>query len=103
MTEWETDGQAMCNLTPWLVAPSLACAVLQFQILRVLFVLFPYQVLALGENLAYTLALSVPGITWTAQFIILWWTGTLCDIESTRIYLYKLNIFPDIEKLEEMI
>ena len=100
---WTSDGQTMCNLTPWLLIPYIGTAILQFQILRVSFVLCPYQFLALKDSLAYPLALSVPLIACLGQVVTFWFTGSLCDVQSAGVYLYKIDMILDMSKLQVLI
>ena len=97
---WEIDGQTWCNITPILLIPYLITAIVEFQILRVLFFLFPYDFLALNDALAYPLAVSVPVLTALGQIFTYLYSRTLCDNQLIHIYLFKLN---DVKLMDGII
>ena len=88
----------MCNLTLFLSAPYFLTAVSEFQIVRVWFALYPYQVLA-HDELSRPLAASVPLIAGIEMFVY-WFKGRSCDAQLSKGLLFKLNIDVGLENLD---
>ena len=84
---WDEDSQLMCNLTPLITLPYFATAVCEFHLLRVWFALTPNQVLA-WDSFTYPSVLSIPLVTATVQSCVIWSTGTYCEINITKQYLF---------------
>ena len=95
---WDEDSQLMCSLTPFIALPYFATAVCEFHLLRVWFALTPYQVLA-WDSFTYPSVLSIPLVTATVQSCVIWSTGTYCEINITKQYLFKLNMKLDVSDL----
>ena len=88
---WKDNNDSInCALIPsFSLTPTLGIAMLELQVFRVLFEIYPYRVLALNvDNLAYPLAASVPLISFILQMIIFVYEGMLCD-KRHLIYLMK--------------
>ena len=96
--KFQTDGQTMCSLTPYVVLPYFSSSVFWFQLLRIWFMVRPYQVLN-NEHLARPFTMFLPLFTMTMQGIIYYLSGTLCELNLTKQFLFKLNIEEDIENL----
>ena len=60
--------------------------------------IYPYQVLN-NEHLATPFTIFLPLFTLTVQVIIYSLSGTYCELNLTKQYLFKLNIEVDIENL----
>ena len=74
-------------------------SVFWFQVLRIWFIIHPYQVLN-NEHLATPFTIFLPLFTLTVQVIIYFLSGgTFCDLNLTKQYLFKLNIEVDIDNL----
>ena len=95
---WDEDSQLMCSLTPFIALPYFATAVCEFHLLRVWFALTPNQVLA-WDSFTYPSVLSIPLVTATVQSCVIWSTGTYCEINITKQYLFKLNMKLDVSDL----
>ena len=87
----------MCNFTLFMSAPFFYTAVFEFQIVRVWFVLNPYQVLT-HDELSWPLAVSVPLFT-DIEIFGVWHTERTCDFQISKGLLYKLNIDIELEYL----
>ncbi len=97
--KFQTDGQTMCSLTPSVVLPYFSSSVFWFQVLRMWFMIRPYQVLN-NEHLAIPFTIFLPLFAITIlQFMVYSLSGTFCEINLTKQFLFKLNIEVDIENL----
>ena len=67
------------NFPSFLAAPTLAFSLSEFQLLRAIFVIYPYQVLTLDyESLSYPIVLSVPILSGIMLLIIYLYKGGIC-------------------------
>ena len=75
------------------VFPAVPIAGMEFQVIRTLFELFPYDILALEpDKFAYPLVASVPIITGILQMIVYLEGGGLCQKLHLSLLARKLNI-----------
>ena len=95
MEKFHTDGQKMCSLTPFLVLPYFSFSVLWFQALRMWFMISPYTFLNHG-HLTWPYLLFVPLFTITGQGMSYSLSGTYCELNLSKQYLFKLNMEVDI-------
>ncbi len=96
--KFQTNGQTMCYLTPFVVLPYFSFSVCWFEVLRMWFMIRPFQVLD-NEYLARPFTIFVPVFTMIMQIIIYPLSGTFCELNITKQFLFRLNIEVDIENL----
>ena len=91
-----------CVLIPSIsVNPILSTAILEFQVLRALFELYPYRVLGLDlDKVAYPLAVSVPLFAFMAEMFTFVYFGTLCERLHLDVLIKKLSWKISIVNLE---
>ena len=92
---WEENGNITCYQNPAGLKLNLypVTAILEVQLLRVAFEMFPYRFLALShDELAYPLAWSVPLFAICLKIFTLEKKGTLCSLGPVMILCYKLHL-----------
>ncbi len=92
---WEENGNITCYQNPAGLKLNLypVTAILEVQLLRVAFEMFPYRFLALShDKLAYPMAWSVPLFAICLKIFTFKKKGTLCSLGPVMILCYKLNL-----------
>ena len=97
---WKENNYCInCEFIPsFSIVPTLGTAMLEFQVLRLLFEMYPYRVLAWNvDNYAYPLAASVPLISFISQLIIFVYEGMLMkklswEMNNENLKVLKLNL-----------
>ena len=105
---WNNNDNHTCGtfIHISVIGPNLLVSITEFQVIRALFVFFPYQVLDLNHDfLAYPLVVSVPLVAGILQMITYIYSGTVCNqviLEELASKLdIKLNfenfVFPEVD------
>lgn len=91
---WNTNSNNTClSILSLSVGPTFLLSILEFQILRALFVFYPYEVLALDDDsLAYPLIASVPLVSVVLLLITFYNSGGLCNINFLEQLTLKLGM-----------
>ncbi len=94
-TRWERNGNLTCYQNPAGLKLNLypVFAILEVQLLRAAYELFPYRFLALShDKLAYPMAFSVPLFAISYTTFIFMKKETLCSLGPEMLLLFKLNL-----------
>ena len=96
---WNNHGNQTCvTITALSVGPTFMISLIEFQVLRVIFVFYPYDVLNLNhESLAFPLVASVPMISGTILMIIYFIKGGICNEYILKNIIEELDIAINIE------
>ena len=90
----QEKSNLVCDWNTLWMGRTLAIAIIEFQILRLIFELYPYEFLSLDcDIIAYALAASVPLISTAASLGYYLQSGNLFFKHSSKNLLYKLNIY----------
>ena len=91
---WNNNSNHTCvSILPLSIGPTFLLSILEFQILRALFVFYPYEVLAFNhDRLAYPLVASVPTISVVLLLIIFLNNGGLCNVNFLEQLTLKLGM-----------
>ena len=105
---WNSNDNLTCGtfLAASIIGPNLLVSLTEFQVIRALFMFYPYQVLDLNHDfLAYPIVVSVPIVAGILQMITYHYSGTLCNVVLVEEFASKLGIkinvenflFPEVE------
>ena len=91
---WNNNGYQTCvEMLPVIVAPSFVFSLLEFQVLRAIFLLYPYEVLNMNhDRLAYPLVASVPTASGFMLLITYFESGGLCIKQLLGLTFKKLDM-----------
>ena len=96
---WNNNGNQTCGtIIGFSVGPTFIVSLFEFQVIRALFVFFPYEVLALNhDSLAYPLVASVPTLSGIMLMINYWNSGGICDPIFLNNIFEKMDIVVNAE------
>ena len=94
---WNNNVNQTCvEMLPVIVAPSFVLSLLEFQVLRAIFLLYPYEVLNMNhDRLAYPLVASVPTLSGIILLIVYFDNGGLCKEQVWDLVFSKLDMVID--------
>ena len=96
---WKNHGNQTCvTISAVSFGPTFMISLIEFQVIRAIFVFYPYDVLNLNhEILAYPLVASVPMISGTILLIIYFIKGGICNEYILKNIIEELDISIDFE------
>lgn len=96
---WNNNGNHSCiTILPLIVGPTFLVSIAEFQVLRALFVFYPYEFLAFNHDcLAYPLAASVPTVSGIVLLISYLDSGGFCNKKFLEQFFLKLDIVINAE------
>ena len=96
---WNNNVNQTCvEILPVSVAPNFVISLLEFQVLRALFLLYPYEVLNMNhDRLAYPLVASVPTLSGILLLMTYFDNGGLCKNQVLVQIFSKLDMVIDQE------
>ena len=94
----DNENISCATIPSFVVFPCIAVAIFEFQVLRALFEVFPFEVLSLNHGVfTYLLTASIPMITGIFQLLIYMSEGGICQKMHLNQLLVKLNITTEMK------